>query len=152
MKKADIKKETWMKRWPAVVVLPMLALTSRAAPPAPAVSFEQDIRPLLNRCVLCHGPGKGRGGLRLDSREGATAAADSGYRGIVPGKPDESELLRRVSSTEKDRRMPPRGEPLTATQVEKLRRWIAADAPWPEHWAYRPLSRPPVPKLPAEAP
>src|SRR5437773_583016 len=133
-----------MKGWPtALFLLPALTLTASAAPP---VSFDQDVRPLLNRCVTCHGPGKARASLRLDNRESATAAVDSGKRAVVPGKPDQSELLRRVSSTDKDVRMPPRGEPLSPAQVDKLRRWIADGAPWPAHWAYRPLSRPPPPQ------
>src|SRR6516164_10539266 len=75
--------------------------------PSRAVDFDQDVRPLLNRCLTCNGPSKPRGGLRLDNRDGASASLDSGRRAIVPGKPDESELLRRVLSREKGERMPP---------------------------------------------
>jgi Protein of unknown function (DUF1553)/Protein of unknown function (DUF1549)/Planctomycete cytochrome C len=113
----------------------------------PSVQYERDVRPILARCVSCHGPGKQRSGLRLDSRPRALAEADSGSRAIVPGKPDQSELLRRVHSQEPGERMPPKGEPLTSVQIATLRRWIAAGAEWPEHWAYRPLKRPPIPPL-----
>jgi hypothetical protein len=118
-----------------------------AAGAEPAPHFDRDVQPLIARCVSCHGPGKARGGLRLDSREGATAVLDSENRAIVAGKPEESELLRRVADPGEGR-MPPKGEMLTAAQVDVLRHWIAAGADWPKHWAYRALDRPPPPDIP----
>lgn len=112
----------------------------QAAEPRPqAVSFERDVQPILARCVHCHGPGKAAGKLRLDSRRAAVASG-----AIVPGKPDESELLARVADSGR-KRMPPRGDLLSPAQVDTLRRWIAAGADWPEHWAYRPLVKPTPP-------
>src|SRR5262249_5728829 len=81
-------------------------------------------------------------------REAATAPLDSGNRAIVPGRPERSELLRRVTDPDPKRRMPQRGEALSPGQVENLRRWIAAGASWPRHWAYRPLVRPAPPAAP----
>ncbi|HKB39303.1 MAG TPA: DUF1549 domain-containing protein, partial [Gemmataceae bacterium] len=138
-----------MKRWQLMILGLMLV---PVAPAAESVSFDSDIRPILNRCMQCHGPSKARGGLRLDSKNAALGTLDSGKKALVPGKPDESELLHRVSTTEKSERMPPKGEPLTPGQVEKLRRWIAAGANWPAHWAYRPLVRPTRPLSPATMP
>ncbi len=141
-----------MRRWllPTLLV-PACALAADAPRQASerraAVRFDRDVRPVLVRCVVCHGPGKQRAGLRLDSRPAATGDLDSGNHAIVPGKPDESELLRRVASADPSTRMPPRGEALSPAQVETLRRWIAAGADWPEHWAYRPLTPPPVPTI-----
>src|SRR2546423_15651844 len=112
-----------MKRLHLTTILGLILAS--VSPAAESVSFDNDIRPLLNRCMQCHGPSKSRSGLRLDSKEAATAMLDSGKKAIVPGKPDQSELLRRVGTTEKNERMPPRGEPLTAVQVEELRSWIA---------------------------
>src|SRR5262249_53574863 len=111
----------------------------RAAPGSQAARFDRDIQPILARCVQCHGPNKPKAGLRLDNRSGATADLESGNRAIVPGHPERSELLRRVSATSSRERMPPKGEPLSMEQIEKLRRWIADGADWPAHWAYRPL-------------
>ena len=104
------------------------------------LDFERDIQPLLARCVQCHGPGKGAG-LRLDGRAAALAELDSGAHAIVPGKPEESELLRRIADASAEGRMPPKGEMLPAAAVAKLRAWIAAGAEWPDHWAYRPLTK-----------
>ncbi len=126
----------------AAVLLRRPADAGEAARP---VDFERDVQPLLVRCVHCHGPGKAKGGLRLDGRAAALAELDSGGRAIVPGHPEKSELLRRVTTTESGDRMPPRGDPLGPEQVAVLRRWIAAGAEWPLHWAYRPLVKPAVP-------
>src|SRR5205823_8706774 len=93
------------------------------------------------------GPGEGKAGLHLTDQDAATVTLPSGERAIVPGRPDESELLRRVASADPEVRMPPKGPPLSAGEVAKLRRWIAAGAVWPAHWAYRPLAKPVLPRL-----
>jgi len=114
--------------------------------PAQSVRFDQDIQTVLaQRCLTCHGSGEAEAGLTLTSRAGALRKLDSGRAAIVPGHPDDSELLRRVTSADADERMPPKGEPLTAAQIAALRQWIAEGAEWPEHWAYRSLQQPPVP-------
>ncbi|MAT68901.1 MAG: hypothetical protein CMJ58_05200 [Planctomycetaceae bacterium] len=106
---------------------------------APAVDFARDVKPLLaRRCFACHGPETGEGGLRLTSRAEALAELDSGMLAIVPGDPDESELLARVSSDDEFMRMPPEGEPLTPEEIQTLRRWIAEGADWKQHWAWLP--------------
>src|SRR5215470_8962757 len=76
---------------------------------AQEAQFNRDIRPLLSdRCFYCHGPDEKnrKAGLRLDTFEGATKDR-GGYRAISPGKPDESELIRRVTSHEPGEMMPP---------------------------------------------
>ena len=117
------------------------------------VDFEKEIRPLLvARCGECHGAQVQKGGLRLDARHTALKGGDSGEV-IVPGKSDESELLRRVASDDEDERMPPEGAPLARTEIELLASWIDGGAVWPEtdydrdakhdrrldHWAFQPL-------------
>ena len=66
----------------------------------------------------------------------ALAAAESGEPAIVPGKPKESELLKRVSSTDDSVRMPPEGKPLSAAEIEVLSNWIAGGAEWSKHWSF----------------
>ncbi len=116
------------------------------APVAAAGDFARDIQPLLaRRCFSCHGPDTQEAGLRLDERAVAVAALDSGSRAIVPGDADASELIARITSTDPDVRMPPEGKPLSPAEVATLRAWIDAGAEWQEHWAFRPLVRPPLP-------
>ena len=135
-----------MKLWPCLATLIFFhASAACAADPVTKLRFERDIQPLLTRCVTCHGAAKSRGGLRLDSRAGAIGVLDSGRRAVEPGSPEKSEMLRRVRSTEPNEQMPPKGERLTAAEVELLQRWIAEGAKWPTHWAYRPLTVPPLP-------
>ena len=89
------------------------------------VDFARDVYPLLQRtCFECHGPEKQKGSLRLDSRAALLEGGDFGPP-IVPGKPDESELLRRVALPKgTDGVMPARGEPLSKEQIGILREWV----------------------------
>ncbi|MBS1812549.1 MAG: DUF1553 domain-containing protein [Acidobacteria bacterium] len=97
-----------------------------------AVDFERDIRPLLHaRCVECHGAEKQKSGLRLDTKSSAMKGGVSGAA-IIPGKSAESELIRRITSTDKAEMMPPTGERLTPREISLLKAWIDAGANWPE--------------------
>ena len=105
------------------------------------VDFEREIRPILaNHCFQCHGPDEGarQADLRLDVRDVATLALDSGDVAIVPGDPEASQLLLRVTADDPDLIMPPadHGNPLDAAQIDLLQRWISAGAPYAVHWAF----------------
>lgn len=118
----------------------------------PTVSFNRDIRPILaDTCFLCHGPDKSsrKAGLRLDLREEATKKTKSGIIPIVPGKPEESEIIRRVFATDQNEVMPPPDahKDLTSQQKELLKRWVAEGAVYEGHWAYQAIKRPLVPVL-----
>jgi len=139
------------------VVLPVVLLTAAAgaARGADDPSFTRDIKGILsNRCVRCHGPdaedrhGGGDEGLRLDTFAGATADL-GGHAAIVPGRPDASELLARITATDAGIVMPPpeAGPPLSAREIDLLTRWIAAGAVYEPHWAYVPPRRPPLPAV-----
>ncbi len=117
----------------------------------PVVDFQRQVRPILSdNCFLCHGPDKGTrmANLRLDVHEGALAQRKNGSA-IVPGKPDESLLIKRIFSEDAGFRMPPSfsHKTLTAAQKDTLRRWIEQGAPWKEHWAFIPPASPPVPAV-----
>jgi hypothetical protein len=132
-------------------LLPLVAVLAVTAPcRAPAadpVRFNRDIRPVLSEnCFLCHGPDKNRrkAKLRLDVRESAVEK-----KAIVPGKPDECELVARIFATNDDVMPPPDSKKkLTAAQKELLKRWIAEGAEYEPHWAYIPVQRPAVPDVP----
>lgn len=95
--------------------------------------FIKEIQPILGRaCIECHGPEKARGRLRLDQRAAALAGGKSGVASVVPGKPEASELLRRVKlPRDHDEAMPADDGPgLTGEEIAALERWIAAGAKW----------------------
>jgi len=129
----------------AILSLPVHSL---AAEP---VRFSRDVLPILSdRCFHCHGPDPSdrEAGLRLDLEESAKEDL-GGYAAVVPGDPDASELLLRITSDDPDLRMPPASahrKPLSQTEINTLRRWIAAGARWGRHWSFEPPQRPTVPQ------
>ncbi len=115
------------------------------------VEFNRDVRPILSdKCFLCHGPDAAakRVPRRLDS-EAAAKADRAGIRAVVDGRPDQSELIRRITSADAAYRMPPAssGFQLTAAEIQTLRHWIAQGARWQPHWAFLPPKRPALPKV-----
>ncbi len=144
----------------AVICLTLGGATSTllAEPSSPGrsntdkVSFDRDVRPILsNHCWKCHGPdaNERKAGLRLDQRESAIKPAESGKTAIVPAKNGDSELLRRVLSSDSDELMPPASEnkPLSAAQKEILKRWIEQGATFEQHWSFRTVTRPALPSV-----
>ena len=118
-----------------------------------AVDFEKEVRPLLREhCVECHGPKKQKGELRLDAR---VFAFKGGHDGMAIKASDSagSPLFQRLSSTDDDQRMPPKGKPLSLAQIQLIKSWIDEGAKWPEsiedralatdkrldHWAWQPV-------------
>lgn len=103
-------------------------------PAAAAFDFAGLVQPILGaRCVECHGSAKQKSGIRLDRPDEALFAEFEGERVIARGDPDASTLIRMVSLPHDDLDiMPPEGDPLSAEQIQVLRDWIAAGAPWPE--------------------
>ena len=120
--------------------------------------FERQIRPLLEKCIECHGPDTQESQLRLDTAAGLRKGGQSGPV-VVPGDPDGSRLVQLVRGT-KTLTMPP-DQRLRKSQVRALTQWVRAGAVWPpdarriaaardrsDHWAFQPVSRPPLPALP----
>src|SRR5947199_9081155 len=105
------------------------------------VDFRRDIRPILSDvCFTCHGPDAHarKAKLRLDTRDGATRDL-GGYAAVVPGKPADSELVRRLTSDDADERMPPPDfrRQLTKREIDGFQKWVAQGAPWDEHWSFK---------------
>ncbi|MEY2428623.1 MAG: hypothetical protein QOJ40_1508, partial [Verrucomicrobiota bacterium] len=116
------------------------------------IGFNEQIRPILSEnCFKCHGPDDAarKSKLRLDRSDTARQPARSGKRAIVPGKPNESELISRITAADPDEVMPPPAtrKALTSAQKELLRTWIASGAKYQQHWAFVPPRQQPVPKV-----
>jgi hypothetical protein len=145
--------------FPLLLALGVLAIAGRvllAAEDAPlpkAVDFDRDVRPILsNTCFTCHGPDdeKRKSELRLDVRDSAVKAAKSGAVAIVPGKIDQSELVKRITlSEDDDDHMPPAksNKHLTSRQISVLKQWVAEGASYKGHWAFTPPVRPALPRV-----
>ncbi|MEO6182724.1 MAG: DUF1549 domain-containing protein, partial [Verrucomicrobiota bacterium] len=115
------------------------------------VEFNRDIRPLLSdNCFNCHGPDKSqrKAKLRLDTETGAFGELDGKYP-VVAGKPNESEMIRRITSSDPEEQMPPpkSGKKLRPHQIALLKRWIQQGAKWEGHWSYVPPQHTSVPAV-----
>ncbi len=148
-----------------LVLTPFLEGVSAQPTEADLEWFEQEVRPLLaKRCLACHGPDRQRSGLRLDHIQ---TILEGGERGpaLVLGDPDASLLVGAVRYDDPDLQMPP-SRKLASEDLATLQEWVRRGAPWPdepppaanveaevfdlaarraEHWAWQPLTAPPVP-------
>lgn len=130
---------------------------------ADTINFVRDVRPILeSRCYACHGEAKQKSGLRLDIKAAAFRGGSGHAPDIIPGRPDQSPLLRFVRGDDPDMQMPPPESgkpPLTAEEIKTLAAWIEQGARWPDgidtaeeenlsdHWSFAPVTRPGVPEV-----
>ncbi|MCE9565944.1 MAG: DUF1553 domain-containing protein [Planctomycetes bacterium] len=133
-----------MLRITCVVLLSAIGSAAQAAEPVP-VDFSRDVLPVLSDyCFQCHGPDAGsrKAKLRFDDKN---SPFDRGV--IVPGKPKESSLIERITSTDPELVMPPPSlkRKLSAQQIDALKRWVEQGAKWTTHWAFEPMAKPEVP-------
>ncbi len=155
--------------WPLVIVVGALIPAAGLADDREQ-DFESKIRPLLHlRCIECHGPNKQQGDVRLDLRH-VVLGRNEGEGLVIPGRPDDSRLIQVIRYSGDDVQMPPKGK-LPAEEIELLTEWVRRGAYWPEtdpaaasaplprkadgqidfaaaqatHWAFQPITRPPLP-------
>ena len=150
-----------LKRSCCVAVLlvsaPLLGMRTAPAADERPVDYRREIRPILsNNCYQCHGPDdrQRQGDLRLDVEQAAKQKRESSGPAIVPGDPDASLLIQRVTAEDELLRMPPpdSGKKLTARQIELLKKWIEQGAEWKPHWSFVPPRRPELPQLKRDEP
>lgn len=125
--------------------------SAEAAEPA-KLEYNRDVRPILaDACFRCHGfdPHTREAQLRLDVRDAALRPAESSKLPIVPGRPEQSEVVRRITSGHAEEAMPPRDShrQLTPQEIEILRRWIAEGAEYQAHWSLVTPTRPALPAV-----
>lgn len=107
------------------------------------VDFSTQIKPILNKnCISCHGGVKKSGGFSVLFEEEAFAATESGHPAIIPGDPNNSEMIKRLTSSDPELRMPYERSPLTDEEIDLLKAWIKQGAKWGKHWAYDPVQQP----------
>jgi len=127
-------------------------------PPEPTVDYATQVQPIFaSRCYVCHGPERQEFNLRTDKRLSLLKGGDTGSPSIVPGKIEESELLKRLHSDDKDFRMPREGNPLSPDELAIIETWIAEGAIWPGQmdavaeevtttlWSMQPIEEPKAP-------
>ena len=143
-----------------VGILLCLLATVTPALASPPIDFLRDIRPIFeHRCYECHGEKKQKSGLRLDIKSIALRGGDEDAPDIIPGQAAKSPLIKWVTSLDDEKRMPPKGDRLTAPQIALLTTWIDQGAAWPEsadsvkladkrdHWSFKPVTNPAPPPV-----
>lgn len=129
--------------------------SSESAAVPETISYNFNVRPILSdKCFACHGPdaNKRKAGLRLDKQESAYAALTEtkGAFAIVPGKPEQSEMYKRISSTDPSYQMPTPDSHLgvlSETEIAILKKWIAQGGKYERHWAFTAPTKRPLPKV-----
>lgn len=110
------------------------------------VDFNTQVKPIINKkCISCHGGVKQEAGFSLLFEQEALGPTESGKPAIIPGNPDGSELIRRISLNDPEERMPYKHEALSDDEIKVLRKWVDQGAKWGEHWAYLPVKKQNIP-------
>src|SRR4051812_15822927 len=140
-----------MKFLTSILIVFVTALSCAAAA---TVDYARDVLPILSEnCYHCHGPDEKarKAKLRLDTKDGAFRVKDD-VAVVVAGKPEASELIRRITANDPEERMPPPEgiRKLTPAQIETLKAWVAQGAKWGTHWAFIPPARPQKPAVNAK--
>ncbi len=130
------------------LILTVLTVMAFLLFPEEKIDYNSQVKPILNKhCISCHGGVKKNGGFSLLFEEEAKGKTKSGKLAIVPGHPDQSEMIRRLTANDPEERMPYEKAPLSKSDIKILRKWIDQGAQWGTHWAYLPVAQPSIPDL-----
>jgi hypothetical protein len=142
--KIFLSKNKW---WLVLSVLVLAILFFTISMKQRPVDFNAEVKPIINKqCISCHGGVRRKGGFSLLFRSEALAKNDSGRYDIIPGDPDHSEMIKRLTVKDPEERMPYKHDPLSKEDIDILRRWVKEGAVWGDHWAYVPVKQAEVPK------
>jgi mono/diheme cytochrome c family protein len=150
-----VQLRKYHRRWRLVVALTLFFPVAAVAqgPKTPGVDFAHEVAPLIkSRCAECHTSGKYKGGVSFDTREALLKS-----KAVAPGKSAASTLVKRITSDDPEVRMPPKGKPLSAKEVDLLRAWIDQGLPWEPGYTFKVESyaaplKPRRPELPPTRP
>ncbi|MDQ2752414.1 MAG: DUF1549 domain-containing protein, partial [Bacteroidota bacterium] len=126
----------------AVVTLSFIMFTKNER-----IDYSTQVKPIINKnCITCHGGVRAKGNFSLLFRDDALAKTKDGKYAIIPGDPDGSEMIQRLSLKDPEERMPFHHQPLTKEEIGILRKWIKQGAQWGENWSYVALQPVAVPQ------
>jgi hypothetical protein len=138
-----------------LLIASLSAFLSRAS----ALDFTRDVQPIFSaHCLKCHGPEKQKSGYRLDEKVTAFRGGDSGHPAVVVSNSSNSALWQRITTTNEEQVMPPKGARLSEKEINILRSWIDAGAAWPAsslvssqltsmHWSFQSIRVPSIPAV-----
>ena len=113
-----------------------------------AIDYSTQVKPIINKkCIACHGGVKKQGGFSFLFEVEAKAKLKSGKYAIVPGEPQQSEMIRRIALTDPEERMPYHHDPLPPEEIMIFTDWIKQGAHWGQHWAYQSILKQTVPTI-----
>ena len=129
-----------------VVLLAIITLSFVLFTKDDTVDYSTQVKPIINKnCITCHGGVRAKGNFSLLFRDQALAKTKDGKYAIIPGDPDGSEMIQRLTLKDPEERMPYHHEPLSKDEINILTRWIKQGAHWGENWSYVPLKSVAVP-------
>jgi hypothetical protein len=142
-----------MSRFRTIFLAAAVSACFQAARGEPEIDFIRQIQPIFQRqCYECHGEQKQKAGIRFDRKATVFKGGDSGKPLLVASNSSESLIIQKITATEPDDVMPPKGARVSEADVALLRKWIDGGAPWPDtqeqkHWAYVKPERPAFPSV-----
>jgi len=143
MKALLLQKKWWLVLFVLIAGILLFTFSMRRQ----TVDFNAQVKPIFNKkCITCHGGVRRKAGFSLLFRTEALAKNESGKVAIIPGDPDHSEMIRRLTLKDPEERMPYKHDALSKDEINILKRWIKEGAPWGDHWAYVAVKPVEVPK------
>ncbi len=141
-----MKKISFKKSFLIIAALTIIIVVFTFSTRRQKIDFSSQVKPIFNKkCITCHGGVRQKAGFSLLFRSTALANTESGKPAIIPGQPEKSELIRRLTLKDPEERMPFKHAALSKEEIEILRDWIKQGAQWGEHWAYVPVQPTSVP-------
>ena len=143
MKVFQLNKKWWLATIVLLGIIVFLMFSMRRQ----TVDFNAQVKPIFNKkCITCHGGVRRKAGFSLLFRAEALMKNESGKPAIIPGDPEHSEMIRRLTLKDPEERMPYKHEALSKDEIEILKKWIKEGAVWGDHWAYVAVKPVEVPK------